>query len=181
MPIDFRKLADPAYIAESQARRAAEQVAQETLHQRRLAAVKIVRDIAAVTPTAMSDWERGFSRNIEQALYRHGYLTDKQHDTLMALADRFRDKIEEVRGPMQDVFVKCDRSALSMLLAREGHVVGDYDDARGGVPMLVTDTDLEVLAQYPADFAVERPASAPVTALVHQRISAEPGVQAFEP
>lgn len=88
MPLDFKKLRDPAYIAEQKTAREAEAAAREALQRAQMAQL----DRCMEYIETLSERERSFIRSCRTRTGMHLDLSERQAKWLADIAKRFEDE-----------------------------------------------------------------------------------------
>lgn len=94
----FRDLNDPEEQARNRREAAAREAAQEALLRTQRAASELLRVNAEELPTK----ERQFGHTVQRALSTHGYLSPKQHNWLMDIAERLENGFKQAH-PAHDL------------------------------------------------------------------------------
>lgn len=119
MALDFKKLSDPAYIAEQQAARAAEEAAREVVQNAQAAQL----DRCMENIETLSERERSFVRSCRTRMGMCLDLSEKQAKWLADIARRFAKEVsnpalpgcDDPAKPGRDEVVKAIKAALSSL------------------------------------------------------------------
>ena len=111
MALDFKKLSDPAYIAEQQAAREVEEAAREAVQNAQAAQLERCTE----NIETLSERERSFVRSCRTRMGMRLDLSEKQAKWLADIAKRFEATPAEQAKPGRDEVVKAIKAALSDL------------------------------------------------------------------
>lgn len=111
MPLDFKKLRDPAYIAEQKTAREAEAAAREALQRAQMAQL----DRCMEHIETLSERERSFIRSCRTRTGMHLDLSERQAKWLADIAKRFEDETAIQAMPGRDEVVKAIKTAMNDL------------------------------------------------------------------